>query len=372
MLRKKNFIFCVRAVIYSLMKTGFQDRIRAVRANLRKRQVDCLVITNPANVTYTTGFTGDSSWAIITKSRTHLLTDSRYTEQAQKQCQNAKIIQRTNSLPETLVTLLQKLKQVQSVAVENSISLAGFEALKKKVDFRLKIAEGIIESLRSIKDSGEIAAVRKAAKISAKALKQTRRYVKPGITENEMAGRLDFQIRKSGAANSFETIIAFGPNASRPHHQPGAKKLKKNDTILIDFGVKYKGYCSDITRCFTIGRAAKFYNQVYQAVTQAQTAAITMIKPGIEIKKIDAAARKVIADHNLPLYGHGTGHSLGLEVHEEPVIAANSKGRLKPGMIFTIEPGVYIPGKLGVRIEDDVLVTQTGCRVLSDSCLHWM
>ena len=181
---------------------------------------------------------------------------------------------------------------------------------------------------------------------------------------------LDFQIRKLGATNSFETIVAFGPNASRPHHQPSGKKLKQKDTVLIDFGAKYKGYCSDITRCFVIGRPTTFYKKVYDVVEQAQAAAIKIIKAGVKINDVDAAARKVIKDNDLPVYGHGTGHGLGLEIHESPFLKVGAKGMLKAGQIITIEPGIYIRRQLGVRIEDDVLVTEDGSRILTRKCPH--
>jgi len=344
-----------------------KNRIKTIRRQLKKKQINCLILTKPANVTYTTGFSGDYSWAVITPRTVYFLTDSRYIEQARKQCPHCRIIQRTRSLPETLSRLLQKLKPIQTATVEKSISLADLEALKKNVNVRLKTVASVIESARCIKDTDEITAITKAAQIATKALKQTQRYIEPKITENKLAGALDFEIRKLGAINSFETIVAFGPYASRPHHQPGAKKLKKNDTVLIDFGVRYKGYCSDITRCFVVGKPCASYSKAYNAVKQAQAAAIRMIKPGVEIRHVDAAAREVIRRFDLPVYGHGTGHGLGLEVHEEPVIARESKGKLQSGMVFTIEPGVYIPGKLGVRIEDDVLVTKTGHKVLTQS-----
>ncbi len=350
------------------MDTGIiKRRIKVIRYQLRKRQIKSLLVTKPANVTYTTGFSGDDSWALITDRAVYLLTDSRYIEQAQKECAGCRIVQRTDSLAKALAKLVKKLKSVQTVAVEKSTSLAAFEALKKHVKVRLKAVADIIESARSIKDKSEVAAISAAARIAAQALKQTLRYIKPGITENELAGRLDFQIRKVAASNSFETIVAFGPNASRPHHQPGRRKLKKNDTVLIDFGIRYKGYCCDITRCFVVGRPTRFYKKVYDAVKGAQAAAIKMVKPGIEIVQVDAAAREVISKYGLPIYGHGTGHGLGLEVHEEPVISGESKGKLQTGMVFTIEPAVYVPGKLGVRIEDDVCVTEKRCKVLSTS-----
>ena len=342
-----------------------KKRIAAVRRQLKKRQMDCLIVTRPANVTYTTGFSGDYSWAIIAAGGVYLLTDSRYVEQAERECSQCRIIQRAGPMAESVGRLLAKLKSVRTAGVEESATLAEFSAVNKNVKAQLRTAANIIEQIRLVKDAGEIAAIRAASRIAEQVFKQAWRYVRQGITESELAGRLDFQIRKVGARNSFETIVAFGANGSLPHHQPDVRKLKKNDTVLIDFGVRYKNYCCDLTRCFSVGKSSTFYKKVYNAVKDAQVAALKMIKPGVKISEVDAAAREVIAGRGLPVYGHGTGHGLGLEVHEGPVISAESKGRLQAGMVFTIEPGVYIPGKLGVRIEDDVLVTKTGYKVLN-------
>jgi Xaa-Pro aminopeptidase len=313
---------------------------------------------------------GDDSWAAIIKGRVYLLTDSRYTEQAQSECPHCKIIERTDSLAEAVAKLVKKVKSVRTVTVEKSTSLAVFEALKKHVKARLKSVANVIETVRSSKDGSEIRVIKVAASIAAQALEQTLRYIKPGITESELAGMIDFQIRKLGATNSFETIAAFGPNASRPHHQPSKKKLKKKDTVLLDFGAKYKGYCSDITRCFVVGKPTTFYKKVYDVVEQTQAAAIKMIKAGVKINRVDAAAREVIDKNDLPVYGHGTGHGLGLEIHESPFLKAKGKGTLKAGQVITIEPGIYIRRQLGVRIEDDVLVTETGYRILTRRCPH--
>jgi Xaa-Pro aminopeptidase len=250
------------------------------------------------------------------------------------------------------------------------VSLDDFGQIRKAVKARVGSAANIIETLRSVKDDSEAAAIKVAASIAAKALKQILPRIRPGITENQLAGMLDFQIRKLGATSGFETIVAFGPNASRPHHRPTTKKLKNKDTVLIDFGAKYNGYCSDITRCFAIGGAGTFYKKVYDIVEQAQAAAIKMVKAGAKLVRVDAAAREVIRKSDLPIYGHGTGHGFGLEIHELPYLKPESKGNLRAGQIITIEPGVYIPGKIGVRIEDDFLVTDTGCRILTHDCPH--
>jgi len=347
-----------------------KKRIKAIRRELNKKKINCLIATKPANVTYTTGFLGDDSWAAITKGNVYLLTDSRYTEQARGECPYCTIIERSDSLAELVSKLVKKLKSVRTVTVEKTTSLADFETLKKHVKARFRSVADVIETVRSSKSSTEIATIEAAASIAAQALKQTLRYIKPGVTESELAGMLDFQIRKLGATNSFETIVAFGPNGSRPHHQPSRKKLKQKDTVLIDFGAKYKGYCSDITRCFAIGGPTTFYKKVYDVVEQAQAAAIKKIKAGVKIKDVDTAAREVIDKSDLPVYCHGTGHGLGLEIHESPFLKQKSKDRLKAGQVITIEPGVYIPGRLGVRIEDDVLVTETGCRILTRNCPH--
>ena len=347
-----------------------KKRIKAIRREMNKKAINCLIVTKPANVTYTTGFLGDDSWAVIANGRVYLLTDSRYTEQAQSQCPHCKIIQHADSLAKAAAELAKKLKSVQAVTVEKSTSLADYEALKKHVKARPKSIANVIETIRSSKAAGEIAAIEAAARVAAQALKRTLRYIKPGTTESELAGMLDFQIRKLGTKNSFETIVAFGPNASRPHHQPSRKKLKQKDTVLIDFGAKYKGYCCDITRCFVLGPTTTFYKKVYDTVRQAQAAAIKMVKANVKINHVDTAAREVIDKNDLPVYGHSTGHGLGLEIHESPFLKVESKGTLKAGQVITIEPGVYIPGKLGVRIEDDVLVTETGCRILTRSCPH--
>ncbi len=345
-------------------------RVGAVRRALKRKKIGFFLVTKPANVSYTTGFSGEDSWAAITDRGVYLLTDSRYAEQAKSECPACRIIERAGPMAETAAELVRKLKSARTVTIEKSTSLADFEKLKEKIRGRVKTTADIIEKLRASKDDSEIAAIKKAAQIAAEALEKTLKYVKPSVTENELAGVLDFEIRKLGAKNSFETIVAFGANASRPHHQPGTRKLKKNDTVLIDFGVWYKNYCCDLTRCFAVGKMSAFYRKAYEAVKEAQAVAIKMVKPGVEKREVDAAARAVIKKYDLPVYGHGTGHGLGLEVHEEPVISGESKGKLQVGMVFTIEPAVYIPGKLGVRIEDDVLVTESGCQILSSKCPH--
>jgi len=347
-----------------------KKRIRAIRRRLSKKRISCLVVTKPANVTYVTGFMEEDNWAVVDGSRVYLLTDSRYTEQAQQECPSCKIIDRAGPMAGAVAELVKKLKSVRTVTVEESTSVGEFEQLKRTVKARLKTAENPIETVRTVKDESEIAAIRAAASISSRALRQALTYIKPGVTESELAGMLDFQIRKLGGRNSFDTIVAFGPNASRPHHQPGTRKLRKKDSVLIDFGSRYKGYCSDITRCFAVGEPSVLYTRVFDVVEQAQAAAIEKVGAGATLAEVDAAARETIAKADLPVYGHGTGHGFGLEIHEAPFLKTDAKGKLEAGQVITIEPGIYIPGKLGVRIEDDILVTQAGHKILTRSCPH--
>jgi len=342
-----------------------KKRIKAIRRQLKEKSIDALLITKAVNVTYLSNFSGDDSWLLIGGKSIYLLTDSRYTEQANKECLGCKIIERDGPMSKAVAKLLGPLPSIKKLGVENSISLAEFEAVRKTTKVRLKSTTGIVEQQRQIKDSNEIDLIKKAGQIAQSALAKVRKKIKTGMTESQVAGMLDFEMRKLGAKNSFETIVAFGSNGSMAHYRPGTKKLKKDDCILIDFGANFKGYCSDITRCFTRGKVSEKYKTVYKAVQQAHDAAIAKVKTGVKISEVDTAARQVLEKYNLPVYGHGTGHGLGMEVHEAPIVTKNIKGKLKAGQVITIEPGVYIPGKLGIRIEDDVLVTANGCICLT-------
>jgi Xaa-Pro aminopeptidase len=343
-------------------------RVRNIRAELSNRRIDALVLTKPANVTYLTGFSGEDSWAVVTGRTVYLLTDSRYTEQAQKECPLARIVERKDPMAQAGGRLIGKLKFAKTVAVEKSISLGDYEALKKNTDVRLQAVDGLVEAQRSVKDAQETAAIRSAAAIAAAAFQRAVRHVRPGITESTLAGILDLEMRRQGAKVGFETIVAFGPNASRPHHQPSPRKLTPRDTILIDFGARYNGYCCDITRSFAFGKPAAAYGRAYEVVEKAQAAAIRAARAGAKLADVDAAARNAIRESGLPVYGHGTGHGFGLEIHEIPFLKEGAKGELKAGQIITIEPGIYLPGELGVRIEDDILITEDGCEIITGAC----
>jgi Xaa-Pro aminopeptidase len=340
-------------------------RVRAVWQCIRAGKLDALILTSPENVRYVTGFQGEDSWVCIVGRKVFFLTDSRYTEQAQSECIGCKIIDNNRGMLSAVGKLLGRFKSVKIAGVEDSTSIGVMKRLRKEVSVRLKPIGGLVEPVRAIKDAGEVKQIKKAVKISWESLDYTLRHLRAGVSESEAAGLLDYQIRKRGAQIGFETIVAFGPNGSRNHHQPGARKLKKNDTILIDFGTKVAGYMSDITRSFVFGKASRLYERIYYTVLEAQQAALAKMRPGTKLLDIDTEARRVIEEKGLPVYGHGTGHGIGLVVHEQPFMSKASKGRLEAGQVVTIEPGIYLPGKFGVRIEDDVLITETGCKVIS-------
>lgn len=341
-------------------------RVKGVRRGLRDAGVDGLIVMSVENVRYLTGFRGHDSWALVLGRSVMLVTDSRYTEQAESECLGCRIVQRKGKLVKAAADLLQKQGDVKTLGVEDSCSVALMKTLRKGLPVRLKPVHHVVETGRTIKSDEEIRLIRKAGRIAFDAMAWALEQLRAGMTELGLAALYEYRLRAYQAKAGFETIVCFGPNGSRNHHQPGGRKLRENDTILVDFGAEFEGYISDMTRCFAVGKPTPFFEKVYHTVARAQQAAIGAVRDGVRLCEVDAAARAVIRAADLPVYGHGTGHGLGLFVHELPfVAAADKKGRLKAGQVITIEPGIYLPGKLGVRLEDDVLVTKNGNRVLS-------
>jgi len=344
---------------------GMRERVGAVAREIKKLGLDGALFTSPANVTYLTGFLGEDSWALVIGRKVWLLTDSRYTEQAEDECVGCRIVERGKSTLEGAVAkILARHKSVEVFGVENTTSLAHYDSIRKKVKARARKMKGVVRDIRSIKEPGEIANIRKANRIGNKAIEQALRHLKAGMAEAEFAGILELEMRRFGGAAAFETIVCFGPNGSRNHHLPGTRKLRKNDTVLVDFGVRYRGYRSDKTRCYAVGKVGSKFRKAYDSVARAQSAAIDAISANARIKDVNAAARKVVRESGFPMFGHGLGHGIGLEVHEPPFLGAQVKGKLSANQVVTVEPGIYIPGKFGVRIEDDVLVTEKGCRII--------
>jgi Xaa-Pro aminopeptidase len=348
----------------TMHEPALNDRIRQIRQRMRDQAVDFLLLVRPSHVSYVTGFMGQDSWAALTDKRLYLLTDSRYAEQAEKECPTCQIIERTSTLAQTAGHVAD-LAEARTVGFDRSISVADWDLVRKHWKGRIKTLPNPVAPVRAIKEPGEIGRIRKAGLITRKALAQALPDLRPGITENAFAGLLDYQFRRLGATAAFDTIVAFGPNASRPHHRPTGRRLRSEDTVLIDFGARYQGYCSDITRSLAVGEPSELFLKAFDVVGRAQAAALDVMRPGTALAEVDAAARGIIRASGLPLYGHGSGHGIGLDIHEDPFLKPDAQGVLKAGHLLTIEPGVYLPGRLGVRLEDDILVTPSGPQILT-------
>jgi Xaa-Pro aminopeptidase len=347
------------------MVSVIKNRISLIAKRLKNDSLDGIILTSFSNVTYATNFSGHDSWALILGKNVYLITDSRYAEQAKIECPSCKVIQRKDSLAEEANKIIEKRKNKLTLGFENKVSVAVHDQMKKYIKAKLKKTVHIAEEIRSVKSDQEVAMITKASKIAESALESTLKQVYIGITESAFAGLLDFEMRKRGACAAFDTILAFGANASMCHYMPGSCKLKKNDTILVDFGANYKGYLSDKTRCLAVGKPSAEYLRAYDVLAKAQAAAIATIKDGTPYGDVDAAARDMIENAGFPAFQHGTGHGVGLDIHELPFMGKGRKETLVAGQVITVEPGIYVAGKFGVRLEDDVLVTKTGCKILS-------
>jgi Xaa-Pro aminopeptidase len=331
------------------------------------------LVTSFVDVSWLTGFEGDDSYALVMPGgAVHLISDTRYEEQIQNEAAWTRTLIRKKGMADEVAKLLKRLK-VKNLAVQaEAMTLRGMDGLKKafreaKAHVRMIPVAEIIIKLRHIKDEHEIAITEKAIAIAEEAFLAVRGKIRPGQTENDIAGLLGYEMRKGGALNSsFDSIVGAGANGSLPHYRPGDVKLQANSPLLVDWGARYRGYCSDLTRVLFVGSVPAKIREIYKIVLDAQLAAIEAIKPGAHGKKVDKAARDIITKAGYgKQFGHGTGHGLGRDIHEAISLSRLSTTTLEPGMIITVEPGIYLPGLGGVRIEDDVLVTAGGHRVLS-------
>jgi Xaa-Pro aminopeptidase len=351
--------------------TAFASRRDRLRKLLHQSAADALLVTNFKNVTYLTGFTGDDSFLLVTAGGETLISDKRYTTQLEEECPGLKLEIRGPGERMVPVTA--------SVVKRNSIKRLGIEADSATVSLERSLAkalpkveliatESLVERLRIVKDKDEIQQTRLACRQAERAYDAVRALVTLEMTELDFAAELEYQARRFGAkALSFPAIVAVGPRAALPHATPTAAKLSSSDFLLVDWGANSGLYMSDLTRIIVTAKISPKLRKVYGVVLTAQLAAIRAIRPGVTCEQVDRVARKIISKAGLGrAFGHGLGHGTGLEIHEAPRLAEGQKTKLRAGMIVTIEPGIYLPGWGGVRIEDDVLVTRTGHEVLSD------
>ena len=336
-----------------------------------KSKASAFLVSRPEDVGYLTGFTGEDSFLVLGQKWASLITDGRYGEQASTECPRVDIIVRRGSMFAAVAGVL-KSRRIRSLAVQaEHITLQAQHNLSKATNLvHPKPVTGVLAELRVIKDDSEIQAIRRAIRAAEKAFKQllalgAKGWV--GRSEKDLAGHLEYLMRLAGAQGaSFDTIVAAGANGSKPHYRPGSRLIRRNEAVLIDWGAMVDGYCSDLTRVVFTGKIPPELVEVYEVVLRAQKAGISAIRPGVACKSVDKAARDVIDAAGFGgKFIHSLGHGFGRVVHEGPGLASMSDRRLRSGMVVTIEPGIYLPGLGGVRIEDDILVTRDGPRRLS-------
>jgi Xaa-Pro aminopeptidase len=351
--------------------SSFATRRNKLRTLVRQAKADALLVTNFKNVTYLTGFTGDDSYLLATLDGEQLITDLRYTTQLAEECPELELEARPPGLSMLkAVTKVVKKAKIERLGIEGASATVSFQQSLAKAlpNLEIVVTENLVERLRVVKDKEEIDATRLACQQARRAYEVVRASLTPSMTELDVAAELEYQARRFGAkALSFPPIVAVGPRAALPHATPTLRRLGDGDFTLIDWGVNSGLYMSDLTRIAVTGRISPKLRRIYAVVLRAQLAAIDAIRPGQTGEQVDRVARRIITKAGFgKAFGHGLGHGTGLEIHEAPRLAVGQKTKLRPGMIVTVEPGVYVQRWGGVRIEDDVLVTRTGHEVLSD------
>lgn len=346
------------------------QRIKKAFGLLKKNNIDLLLVTETNHVNYLTGFSGSNGIIVLAPPKAYFLTDFRYAVQSQKEVKNCQVIIANRQLIVELPRLPVFNKGIRVGIEAEFVTIKLLEKLKELLpSVTFKPTEQLIESLSIVKDSDEVSRIKKAIRITDKAFTEILKIIKPEIKEKDVALELEYTMRTLGADNiAFDTIVASGQRSSMPHGRASDKKLRKGDFITIDFGCMYRGYASDMTRTVVLGKATQRQKDIYNLVLTAQKMACRAVRPGLACSRLDGVAR----DHIMKAgygdnFGHGLGHGLGMLVHDKPVLSPQSNDVLAPGMVVTIEPGIYIPNWGGVRIEDDVLVTAGGGQILTKS-----
>lgn len=346
-------------------------RLSLLRREMESARLDAFVVTHLPNIFYLSGFTGSAAVVIISRSGLTLFTDPRYTVQAKQEAQNAGVKIVHGSL----------LSSAAEQLAREGLRRIGFEAARLTVAQKAALDEagssrrrwvpwdGRIEAARAVKDAAELSVMRQAAAIACSSWQEVLPLIKPGVLETDLAAEVEFRMRRKGASGpAFDTIIASGPRGALPHAHASDRAVGKNELVVCDLGAILRGYSSDLTRTVFVGRAPSEVRRWYSAVLRAQEAARNVLQSGVSAQRVDGAARKTLQRAGLGRqFVHSTGHGLGLEVHETPRLARGQKEILRAGMVVTIEPGVYIEGKGGIRIEDDALVTPNGAEYLTDA-----
>jgi Xaa-Pro aminopeptidase len=353
------------------MSVDTANRMQSLRTQLRQAGARAMLVSHRPNIFYLTHFTGDNAALLVTPGKAVLFTDPRFTTQARQECGRGVqiVITRKPLLQELGDCLGARGATGRVLFEEDKLSVAQLRQARRAAGsgWAWKGFRGVVEGIREVKDAGELAHMREAARLGSAVMEHAIGMVRAGITEQDLAAEIEYQMRKRGAEGpSFETIVASGERAALPHGRATSKRLREKELVVLDLGVILRGYCSDLTRTVHVGRASAEVRRWYNAVLEAQGAARRAVVAGVEASQVDEAARSVLRREALERYFiHSTGHGLGLEVHERPSLGRGQKALLKAGSVVTIEPGVYLPGRGGIRIEDDVLVLEAGSETLT-------
>lgn len=353
----------------------YAGRLKRLRAMMCDGQCDAMLITNPYNRRYMTGFTGTAGYVLVTDSEAVLMTDFRYREQAPREVVGFTVVEHDADIQASLAQWLREHK-VDTVGVE-SATLTHQEYAQLEVAFEgmvLLPTQSWVEQLRIVKDEAEIAIMQRAANLADATFTHILDFIKPGVAERDIALEIEFFMRKNGAtSSSFDTIVASGPRSALPHGVASERLIGQNEFVKLDFGAYMDGYCSDITRTVFVGTPTDKHKAIYNIVLEAQQAGLGGVRPGLRGREADALTRDVIKGYGYSgFFGHGTGHGLGMEIHEAPRLSMTSETVLTEGMVVTVEPGIYLPDFGGVRIEDDVYLTKDGAVRMTQSTKAWI
>ncbi|WP_077621603.1 M24 family metallopeptidase [Sediminibacillus massiliensis] len=337
-------------------------KLEKLRESIKQNNVDALLISSGRNRRYITGFTGTAGVALVSLDKAIFITDFRYTEQANEQVDGFEIIEHKQPIELEIADQVKKIGAKTLGFEKNDLTYAIYERYSQTIEAELVPVGGLIEKLRLIKSEEEMSILRDAAKIADAAFEHILTFIKPGVREIEVSNELEFFMRKQGAtSSSFDIIVASGLRSALPHGVASSKKIQAGELVTMDFGALYKGYASDITRTVAVGEISDELKTIYDTVLEAQLKGMEGIKAGITGKEADALTRDHIESKGYGQYfGHSTGHGIGLDVHEGPMLSYRSDQKLEAGMVVTVEPGIYVPDTGGCRIEDDTLVTEQG------------
>src|SRR5271167_1339778 len=345
------------------------SRLKKCEHTLIEQDLDGFVVTHPANLRYLCGFTGSNGLLLFLAGRRVFFTDGRYTQQAREEVSGARVFIAKGPLLDDAARLIGKLSSAAVGFEAEYTSVAAADQMRKQVHNKIewKATTGMIMRQRMIKDAEELRIISDAVKLGAAVYEDALRTICPGVRESEVAGKLEYAAVRAGADDmSFKTIVAAGRRSALPHGRASSQPIPKRGFVVVDSGVILRGYCSDMTRTVHVGGVSGEQRRWYEAVLEAQLAGIAAVAPGKAVADVDQATRRVLRKAGLDRYfTHSTGHGVGLEIHEPPRLANQQAERLEPGMVITIEPGVYVPGKGGIRIEDMVVVTGSGSQVLT-------